>query len=121
MEKSIKYLSMKFKYTIHISIKSCFFRRRILLVMKTVNKNICYTYVIWLIYYSLFCFGRKAENPELTIPSFPSFAVCYLHIQQIAISQERTAIWKNSYRWSSFIISRVHSNKTNLIFISYTL
>ena len=41
-------------------------------------------------------------------------AVCYLHIKQIAISQERRAVWKN-YRWSSFIISRVLSNKTNLI------
>ena len=48
------------------------------------------------------------------------YAVCYLHIKQIAISQERKAIWKN-YRWSSFIISRVLSNKTNVIFISYTL
>ena len=48
-----------------------------------------------------------------------TYAVCYLHIKQIAISQERRAIWKN-YRWSSFIISRVLSNKTNLIFISYT-
>ena len=49
-----------------------------------------------------------------------TYAVCYLHIKQIAISQERRAIWKN-YRWSSFVISRVLSNKTNLIFISYTL
>ena len=47
-------------------------------------------------------------------------AVCYLHIKQIAISRERRAIWKN-YRWSSFIISRVLSNKTNLIFISCAL
>ena len=46
--------------------------------------------------------------------------MCYLHIKQIAIFQERRAIWKN-YRWSSFIISRDLSNKTNLIFISYTL
>ena len=49
-----------------------------------------------------------------------TYAVCYLHIKQIAISQERRAIWKN-YRWSSFIISRVLSNKTNLIFISCKL
>ena len=49
-----------------------------------------------------------------------TYAVCYLHIKQIAISQERRAIWKN-YRWTSFIISRVLSNKTNLIFISCTL
>ena len=51
-----------------------------------------------------------------------TYAVCYLHIKQIAISQERRVIWKN-YRWSSFIISRVLSNKTNLIFVScmYTL
>ena len=49
-----------------------------------------------------------------------SHVVCYLHIKQIAISQERRAIWKN-YRWSSFIISRVLSNKTNLIFILYAL
>ena len=48
------------------------------------------------------------------------YAVCYLHMKQIAISQERRAIWKN-YRWSSFIISRDHSNKTNLIFISHIL
>ena len=48
------------------------------------------------------------------------YAVCYLHIKQIAISQERRVIWK-TYRWSSFIISRVLSNKTNLIFISCTL
>ena len=38
--------------------------------------------------------------------------MCYLHIKQIAISQERRAILKN-YTWSSFIISRVLSNKTN--------
>ena len=44
--------------------------------------------------------------------------MCYLHIKQIAISQERRAIWKN-YTWSSFIISRALSNKTNLILISY--
>ena len=38
-----------------------------------------------------------------------------------AISPERRAIFKN-YRWCSVIISRVfNSNKTNLIFISYTL
>ena len=49
-----------------------------------------------------------------------TYAVCYLHIKQIAISQKRTAIWKN-YTWSPLIISRVLSNKTNLIFISYTL
>ena len=30
------------------------------------------------------------------------YAVCYLHIKQIAISQERRATWKN-YEWSSFI------------------
>ena len=46
-----------------------------------------------------------------------TYAVCYLHIKQIPISQERRAIWKN-YGWSFFIISRVLSNKTNLIFIS---
>ena len=49
-----------------------------------------------------------------------TYAMCYLHIKQIAISQERGAIWKN-YTWSSFIISRILSNKGNLIFISYTL
>ena len=48
-----------------------------------------------------------------------TYAVCYLHIKQIAISQERRAIWKN-YRWNSSTISRVLTNKTNLIFISYT-
>ena len=49
------------------------------------------------------------------------YAVCYLHISnksQYLKNEER--LWKN-YRWSSFIISRVLSNKTNLIFISYTL
>ena len=49
-----------------------------------------------------------------------TYAACYLHIKQIAISRERRAIWKNC-TWSSFTISRVLSNKTNLIFISYTL
>ena len=50
-----------------------------------------------------------------------TYAVCYLHIKQNAISQERRAIWKN-YRWSSFIISRVLSNKTKLNFhFIYTL
>ena len=50
------------------------------------------------------------------------FNVTCLHIKQIAISQERRAIWKSyTCRWSSFIISRVLSNKTNFIFISYTL
>ena len=48
-------------------------------------------------------------------------AVSYLHIKQIAISQERRAIWKN-YRWSSFIISRVLSNQNKLNFhFMYTL
>ena len=49
-----------------------------------------------------------------------TYAVCYLNIKQIAISQERRAIWKSN-SWSSFIISWVLSNKTNLIFIPYTL
>ena len=41
------------------------------------------------------------------------YAVCYLHIKQIATSRQRRVIWKNyRCRWSSFIISRVLSNKT---------
>ena len=49
-----------------------------------------------------------------------TYAGCYLPIKQIAISQVRRSIWKN-YKWSSVIISRVLSNRTNLIFISYKL
>ena len=58
-------------------------------------------------------------SQQLIIQCDIQYAV-HVHIKQIAISQERRATWKK-YRWSSFIISRVLSNKTNLIFISCKL
>ena len=47
------------------------------------------------------------------------YTMHYLHTKQIEIFQERRAIWKNC-RSSPCTISRVLSNKTNLIFISCT-